>query len=408
MFSSQRLKTSLHGMWSSDLSTHQVVNNDDIMCEIFLLLPPETVYKLILVSKRWLQIISNPLFRRSYLNKWKKNSAPIGFFICKTKNSGSFKYELRLPPFEFDQPPRTILGDEIKSLRQLGHYIDSSKDFILCSSSHHDYYLWNPITHLRNRIPHPSVHFELSCTSLIIEDSSHVFSYMVIRADCVNKPSEKLRVEIFSSKTNIWSYSELTCPEPVSLMLESKKVINGVVYWYAVGGKVVIFDLNKKEEKRIDLVKLPRIHYYDKRVLAGSDDGCIMYGRCTKSVMEIWKLEKVNGVFQWKHQHKLNFKVVWTWYDVKAERSSIHRKEVKKLLAFPIRNETSGEIMKESKEKKEKKEKKEEEQGVPYGMCGMACHSFDDIGFPFFIRYIRGADVSMIIGKKLLSHYISS
>lgn len=171
MSCSPRLKTSFGNMF--DLSVDQVINSDDIMSEIFLLLPPETVYKLILVSKRWLQIISDPFFRCTYLTKWKRMSKLVGFFICKTKNSGSFEYELRRPPFEFHHslPLKNILGDEIKSLK---HYVDSSNGFILCSPNPNDYYLWNPSTRRRHRIPHHEAHFEFPCTSLIVE-SGYLF-----------------------------------------------------------------------------------------------------------------------------------------------------------------------------------------------------------------------------------------
>ena len=392
------------------------------MSEIFLLLPPETVYKLILVSKRWLQIISDPLFRCTYLTKWKRMSKLVGFFICKTKKSGSFKYELgRLPLWvsPLASFKKNILGDEIKSLKQLGHYVDSSNGFILCSPNPNDYYLWNQSTRRRHRIPHHEAHFEFRCTSLIVEDRP--FSYKVIIADCVNKPNAKLKVDTFSSETNTWTYSEMTCPEPMVLILGSwGRVIGGVVYWYATGGRVAIYDTNS-HKKRIGLVKLLQIHDNDEHVLAHSPDGCLQYRRSTKSVMEIWKLGKVKGVFQWKLQHKVNFKVVLGWYDdVKAERFSISRKEVKKLLAFPVRNEsqtcsssrpaTITEMLKGSKEEKKKLSatKKEEEQGVPYGMSAMSCHSFYDIGFPFFFRFIKGTGVSNIIGEKLLRYYMSS
>lgn len=405
-----RLKTSFGNR--SDLSVHQVVNSNDIMSEILLLLPPETVYNLIMVSKRWLQIISDPFFRQTYLTKWRTKSELLGFFVCKTKNSGSFKYELRhAPPQLLRHPSSTrtsLLGDEIESLKQLGHYVDSSSNgFVLCSSRPNGYYLWNPITRMRHRIPHPMVHFEISCTSLMIVEDRPL-SYKVIRADWVSKPSAKLRVDTFSSNTNAWSYSEVTCSEAMVLILGSQgggrggKVIGGVVYWYATGGRVAIYDSNNKE-KRIDLVKLPKIYDSDERVLARSGDGCVQYGRCTKSVMEIWKLEEVSGVFKWKHQHKLNFKVMWRWYDVKQDA-----RFERKLLAFPIRNETHAATTITQIGSKKKSISKEEEQGVPYGVSEMYCHSFDDLGFPFFLRYTNRGDVSEIIGRKLLRHYMSS
>ncbi|KAG2258902.1 hypothetical protein Bca52824_078196 [Brassica carinata] len=249
----------------------------------------------------------------------------ICFFIRKTKKSGSFKSELGRLPFEFHHslPLKNILGDEIKSLKQLD-----------TTPNPNDYYLWN-------------------------------------------------------------------------------RARGGVI-----GFHIMKLTLNSK---RIGLVKLPQIHDNDEHVLAHSPDGCLQYGRSTKSVMEIWKLGKVKGVFQWKLQHKVNFKVVLGWYDdVKAERFSISRKEVKKLLAFPVRNEsqtcsssrpaTITEMLKGSKEEKKKLSatKKEEEQGVPYGMSAMSCHSFYDIGFPFFFRFIKGTGVSNIIGEKLLRYYMSS
>ncbi|KAG7588566.1 F-box domain [Arabidopsis suecica] len=82
---------------TSDSSAQEVLTSDHTMCEIFLLLPPETIFKLILVSKRWLQIISNPLFRKSYIRKWKPSFHLIGFFYfsinflqsCKSSSQSS-------------------------------------------------------------------------------------------------------------------------------------------------------------------------------------------------------------------------------------------------------------------------------------------------------------------------------
>ncbi|VVB13124.1 unnamed protein product [Arabis nemorensis] len=333
---------------TSDLSVHEVLNSDDGLGEILLLLPPETIYQLILVSKRWLQIISNPLFRHTYLTKWKPSFQLVGFFVCNAMYLGKRADGVRRPRSEPSIPllSTSSLGDEMEStgvLKKLGYYIDSSNGFLLCGRHPKAYYLYDPSTQKYHQLPRPRVHFEELCMSLITEDCPDKgFSYKVIRAECVCflNQSTKVRIETYISKTTTWCYSELTCSEPISLTPWSQgKVIEGVVYWNAPGGKVAMYDSNK-EEKRLDVIKLPKTFDYDEQVLGESADGCLQYGWSNKSVMEIWKLEKVNDVLKWNIQHKLSFKVMWRNNPVETTRFSTRSKETQ-LLAFLNQNSDS-------------------------------------------------------------------
>ncbi|KAG7549414.1 F-box associated interaction domain [Arabidopsis thaliana x Arabidopsis arenosa] len=339
MSCSARLKTSL-GMTSA-LSGHEVLNSNDTMCEILLLLPPETIYKLILVSKRWLQIVASPYFRHTYLAKWNPSFELIGFLVCSSTYLGRRVDGARRPRAEPSLPllSTSSIGDEIESsgiLKKLGYYIDSSDGLLLCGRHPKAYYLWDPSTQKQQQLPRPRVHFEELCMSLITEDCPDKgFSYKVIRAESVGftAQSTKLKVETFSSKTSTWSYSELTCPEPISLSPWTLgRVIKGVVYWHARGGKVAMYDSNS-EEKRVDMIKLPKTYDYDEQVLGETIDGCLQYGWSNKSVMEVWKLEKVNDVLQWNILFKLNFKAMWKMNSVEATRYSVRTKETQ-LLAF--------------------------------------------------------------------------
>lgn len=179
--------------------------------------------------------------------------------------------------------------------------------------------------------------------SLITEDCPvEGFSYKVVRGECVSyaAQSSKVRVEIYSSKTTTWSYSELVCNEAVSLTpWTAGRVIKGVVYWHATGGKVAIYD-TEDEEKRIDVIKLPKTFNYDEQVLGESSDGCLQYGWSNKSVMEIWKLEKVGEVLEWSIQFKVNFKAMWRLNPVESARFSTRTKETQ-LLAFFNQNSDS-------------------------------------------------------------------
>ncbi|CAA7033979.1 unnamed protein product [Microthlaspi erraticum] len=339
MSCSSRAKTNF-GM-PSDLSVHEVFNIDDAMCEILVRLPPETIYQLVLVSKRWLQVVSSPLFRRTYLTKWKPSFHLIGFFICNSTYLGRRLDKGRRPRSEASLPllSTSTVGDEIESsgvLKKLGYYIDSSNGVLLCGRHPKAYYLWDLNTRLYHQIPRHRVHFEELCMSLITEEyHDKGFSYKVIRAESVSyiAHSTKVKIETYDSKTTTWSYSELTCSEAVSLTPWTPgRVINGVVYWHATGGRVAIYDSNS-EEKRIDTMKLPKTFDYDEQVLGESDDGCLQYGWSNKSVMEIWKLEKVENVLEWKIQFKLNFKAMWKKNPVEAKRFSTRSKETQ-LLAF--------------------------------------------------------------------------
>ncbi|CAN8257220.1 unnamed protein product [Cochlearia groenlandica] len=342
--SSSRVKTNL-GM----TSIHEVFNTDDAMCEILLLLPPETLYKLILVSKKWLQIISSPFFRHAYLSKWTPRFHLIGFFVCNTMYLGKRVDGVRRPRNELSLPLLSTsgLGDEIESsgvLKKLGYYIDSSDGILLCGRHPKAYYLYDPSTKEYNQIPRHRVHFEELCMSLYTEDCPDKgYTYKVIRAECVSylAQSTKVKVETYSSKTTTWRYSELTCPEAISLSPWTPgRVIRGIVYWYATGGKVAVYDTNS-EEKLINVMKLPKTYDYDEQVLGESADGCLLYGWSSKSLMEIWKLEKISNVFEWKIQHKLKFKSMWKMNSGEASRFNTRNKETQ-LLA--LLNKTSDSV----------------------------------------------------------------
>ncbi|CAN6875139.1 unnamed protein product [Brassica oleracea] len=173
-----------------------------------------------------------------------------------------------------------ILGDEVETsgaLKKLGYYIDSSTGVLLCGRHPKAYYLWDPVTRKQHKIPRHRVHFEEVCMSLITEDCPvEGFSYKVVRGECVSYAahSNKVRVEIYSSKTTTWGYSELACNEAVSLTpWTAGRVIKGVVYWHTTGGKVAIYD-TEDEEKRIDVIKLPKTFNYDEQKETSEDRNC--------------------------------------------------------------------------------------------------------------------------------------
>ncbi|XP_010528818.1 PREDICTED: F-box protein At5g03970 [Tarenaya hassleriana] len=337
----------------SDFSVHAVLSNDDIMCDILLRLPPETIFKLILVSKRLLQVICGSYFRHAYLTKWKPSFHLVGFFICNTLYLGRRRDSARRPHSEAALPLLSTSGegDDLEAfgaLKRLGYYIDSSNGVLLCGRHPKAYYVWDPDTRKSHQLPRPRVHSEELCMAFITEECPFEgISYKVIRAKCQCRLDETKTVciETYSSKTTTWSFSILSCQHPLSLSPWTfGRVINGVVHWYAAGGNIAIYDTND-EEKRIELVKLPSSFNYDEQALGETSDGHLQYGCSTKSGMEIWVLEKERfglsePVYQWNIIYKLSFKLMWRRNPTLATRFSTRTKETQ-LLAFIHRNSDS-------------------------------------------------------------------
>ncbi|GAV66774.1 F-box domain-containing protein [Cephalotus follicularis] len=294
---------------------------DDILCNILFRLPPESVFKFITVSKKWLHLICSPSFRHSYLSWWKTNSRLLGFFVCNSSYLGRSRDGVRRPKSE---PALLLLstceeGDDLTFsgiLKQLGYFIDSSNGFLLCGRHPKTYYVWNPNTKEKYQLPRPRVYFEELCMAFMVEECPDgSVCYKVIRAKCDRILDEvnTVTIESFSSDTTTWSYSTLTCSSTLSLSPRTvATVIGGVIHWYAEHGNVAIYKPDD-EDRHIELIKLPGSYDCDEKVLGESFDGLLQYGESTESGMAIWVLEREpsGSIFKWNLRCKLKFKTMW-------------------------------------------------------------------------------------------------
>ncbi|XVF42255.1 hypothetical protein PTKIN_Ptkin01aG0346200 [Pterospermum kingtungense] len=342
------------------VSVHTALSCDDILCNILLRLPPESVSKLIIVSKRWLHLICSSSFRHSYLSRWRVGFNLLGFIVCNTLYLGRARGGARRPRSEPALPLLSTSreGDDMKFsgvLRQLGYFMDSSNGFLLCGRHPKAYYVWDPVTKQQHKLPRPRVYFEELCMAFIVEDSPEDdICYRVVRAKCESRFDEinNVTIETFSSKTSTWSYSKLKCSSTIALSpWTSGTVIGGVIHWYAAQGNVAIYDPDH-HEKHIALVKLPGTFDFDEQVLGESSDGCLQYGWSCKSGLQIWVLEKgfdgYTSLFlsnehsnvNWSLRYKLNFKIMWRKNPTVATKCTTRSKETE-ILSFPPQNSES-------------------------------------------------------------------
>ncbi|MBA0611854.1 hypothetical protein Godav_012506 [Gossypium davidsonii] len=331
---------------------HTALSCDDILCNILIRLPPKSITKFVIVSKRWLHLICSSSFRHSYLSRWRVGFNLLGFFVCNSLYLGRPKGGARRPRSE---PALPLLsssreGDDLKFsgvLKKLGYFIDSSDGLLLCGRHPKTYFVWNPITKQQYKLPHPRVHFEELCMAFIVEDSpDDEICYRVVRAKCESRFEEVyvVTIETFLSKISTWCYSKLRCSSTISLSpWTSGTVIGGVIHWYAAQGNIAIYD-PYHHEKHIALVKLPGPFDFDEQVLGESSDGCLQYGWSCKAGLQIWVLEKgfdgysslfstnEQTILSWSLRYKLNFKIMWRKNPTLATKC-VTRKETE-ILAF--------------------------------------------------------------------------
>lgn len=327
----------------SAIDVHAAFTCDDILNEILLRLPQKFVFRLILVSKRWLRVICSSSFRSDYHAKWRVNFHLLGFFVCNQLYLCRPKDGMHRPRSE---PALQLLsaceeGDDVcndllssANCKQLGYFIDSANGLLLCGRHPLTYSVWNPISKVLFQLPQPQRFYKLLCMAFIVEDYfNDILHYKVIRANCECKREvNTVSIETFSSVTGTWKHFTLMCSSTFALRPWTvATVINGVVYWFATQGKIAIKESlaiydPRVGNRRIVLLKLPdgKISQdYDEFVLGESSDGLLQYGQSSKSGMEIWVLEKeqdscssyntrnVESNRKWKFRYRLSFKTMW-------------------------------------------------------------------------------------------------
>ncbi|KAJ6349287.1 hypothetical protein OIU77_006804 [Salix suchowensis] len=337
------------------------LSSDDILCEILLRVPPETVFKLIIVSKRWLHFICSPVFCQHYLKRWPLAFRMLGFFVCNNLYLGRGQNGVRRPRTEPAMPLLSTCkeGDDLKFskiLNQFGYFIDSSNGLLLCGRHPKRYFVWNPITKQHYKIPKPRVYFEDLCMAFLAEDHPSVdMCYKVIRAKCDFSANEEMKtvpIETFNSKTSTWNFSTLSCAPTLSLCSWSvATVVKGVVHWYAAQRNLAVYD-PQSGERHLSSIKLPGSIDFEEHVLGESFDGRLQYGWSCKAGLEIWVLEKEeaghatspsDGGYPdkgWKLRYRLNFKTMWKKNPTSMTKFCTRDKETQ-ILSFLHRNSRS-------------------------------------------------------------------
>ncbi|KAL7153355.1 hypothetical protein ABFS83_04G162800 [Erythranthe nasuta] len=129
-------------------------DNDDLLREMLVHLPPKTLFKFMTVSKKWKYLINDPTFLKFHNKKQRRRSSAVAgddgdrrllaLFQLTTKHlSGRYR---RRP----SEPAMNILAvfpdgnPEIMCVeKELGYFINSSKGLVLCGRHSSTYHIMN-------------------------------------------------------------------------------------------------------------------------------------------------------------------------------------------------------------------------------------------------------------------------
>ncbi|OVA08923.1 F-box domain [Macleaya cordata] len=314
--------------------------SEDVLFEIFVHLPLNSIFKFRCVSKLCFSLLSNPCF----ISKWRRINSYTPWmlinvdFVLVVHGLVSIKSLDLHSEFISDHD-----GFSFKFLSKKNPYrnpeiypLASSNGLVLCSTSlqyQTRYYVCNPLTKewmsLRRQPKncHKWVLHGFICESSnsltftnLLKTKKKKFtsstSYKVVRIPELGvSPTTNFDLEIFSSETGEWNTYKVSCPQEVSKLYYSITnhvvIQNGVLYWLERRNRILVYDLSNNNNNKTAggccrLINLPENKESFYRCL-GMSEGFICYCQCNNGQFSVWVLEdcSIRGSV-WCLIHKIN------------------------------------------------------------------------------------------------------
>ncbi|OMO82450.1 hypothetical protein CCACVL1_11947 [Corchorus capsularis] len=246
-------------------SADVIGGNDDIIMEILLHLPAKSLIKFKLVSRKWLNLISDPNFvLRHYRQSPKTVSAiilscfmPLDFeapqtymYVSLDENQNQNSIQSRADFFSFDpSAPGSIMISQ------------SCNGLLLCYSENYGlptgtYYIFNPVTNKFSIIPEPICHGNsmINYFSLAYEPTISPF-YQVVCLQFYNSSCESL---VYSSETETWKDSKNQELEFFSADFHDGVYWNGGIHWLLTSdGTSFRFDIQQETILKVPMPRPP-------------------------------------------------------------------------------------------------------------------------------------------------------
>ncbi|XWS47700.1 hypothetical protein CRYUN_Cryun13aG0006600 [Craigia yunnanensis] len=284
-------------------------NNDDILINILVHLPEKSLLRFRNVSKHLLSLISSPYFSRC-LNQSSK--CPSALFLRVPPSSNKPKYYfLSLDGKPVRNPFITSLTfvDESAGIRIL----QSCNGLLLCRSNsrigeyNRNYYIYNPTTNKYTTIPKPGNRIPNTIFGVILAfDPSKSLHYKVVFVRS-SKTSHLYQLEIYSSETRHWSFSN----EIPEVNYSQGVYCGGSIHWMKNPRALLCFDVDQERFQEIPMPEIPG-HWNQKAKcryfggFGGSLHLILTNGRHSTRQFDVYEMEKDFSRWFIKYQVDLN------------------------------------------------------------------------------------------------------
>ncbi|TVU06728.1 hypothetical protein EJB05_49956, partial [Eragrostis curvula] len=301
---------------------HSALDSDDVLREILVRLPtePSSLPLASLVCKRWLRLVSDPVFVRRYRARH-VDPLLLGVFI---DNGGYPIFRSihdppdRIPAEHFIMP-RDEWGDgvywDLIGVRHGRVVVFSRKRSVVM--------VWDPATCDLKTVAAPP---EFDDNEKIVFNGALVCAATDeghVHGDCHSSPFNLVLIGIhdgyrpvyasfYSSETGIWGDLITTeCP-PIYSMDKPSILIGNSLYWLFRGDEegILQFDLGTR---RLSIVEMPPdLMYYSNRSLQimPAEDGGIRLAILSCQIMDIWECKtSSDGVVEWVMEKKIELGV---------------------------------------------------------------------------------------------------
>ncbi|XP_076889041.1 F-box protein At5g07610-like [Bidens hawaiensis] len=301
---------------NSTSSADLIASSQDLLTEIFLLLPVISLLRFTSASKQWYSLIKSPNFtflRNPYLDP------PSGLFFEGWDARSRYNY---VPlqtrnPVNIINPPFTSLGFDSGCIKIL----QSCNGLLLCGNDFQKYYVYNPTTNRFITLPkHCNYNPDTSCYMTLAFDPANACGYKVV----CNYMYKVMKIEIYSSVVGKWKVLD-ECVDDLVDVFDRGVYGHNAIHWMSFPNRLVYLKLDEEVVRYID-IDTPDTTVYGTildEFLAESCDGMLLVVRCCRlRRLNVYEIKK--DYSEWCIKYHVDLEQVIRVYPNMVTRLGLH------------------------------------------------------------------------------------